>query len=330
MSIADRAKISLTTLVATAALLGAPAPGAAQDSGSYEFFAIGDMPYGWPDAKPGWERLIATVNGARPAFTVHIGDFKRGGEPCTDDYFQMMAGYFDSFEQPFVYTPGDNEWTDCHRKSAGAYDPGERLGKLRQLFFKGPDSLGRQKLRLARQSETKGFEKYPENARWSRGPVTFATVHVVGSNNNLTSNLAAAQESIARTAADLIWLQEAFKAAKRDRSKGVVIFMQADPFFEKWADDRSGVNPVVEALETRVQSFPGQVLLVHGDTHQFRIDKPMKEKDRPLLRFTRLEVLSEQEMLPVGVRVDPADPGLFSFRVLHVPGNVPAAAPASN
>ena len=37
-----------------------------------------------------------------------------------------------------VLTPGDNEWTDCHRVAAGEYQPLERLAKLREVFYPVP------------------------------------------------------------------------------------------------------------------------------------------------------------------------------------------------
>lgn len=314
-----------TLLAATAmsaAILAAPAPAASQGSEAFDFMAIGDMPYGWPDGKPGFERLIATVNAARPAFTVHVGDFKKGAEPCTDEYFELISGYFATFESALVYTPGDNEWTDCHRKPAGSYDPVERLAKLRQMFHQGSRSLGKRPFEVVRQSRTRGFEKFVENMRFSRGPVTFATVHAVGSNNNLRTDPVAFEEHRDRTRAALAWLDETFQAARRDKSLGVVVMMQANPFFEKWSDERSGMDSITAALESKAKAFEGQTLLVHGDTHSFRIDKPLKSASgATFMRFTRLEVPAEQDMHPVRVRVDPADPDLFSFKVLQVPGN---------
>ena len=46
--------------------------------------------------------------------------------------------FFSLFESPLIYTPGDNEWTDCHRRSNGGYDPLERLGRLRDVLFDEP------------------------------------------------------------------------------------------------------------------------------------------------------------------------------------------------
>ena len=87
---------------------------------------------------------------------------------------------FDTFEDPLVYTPGDNEWTDCHRANNGAYDPLERLAHLREVFFDQPGrTLGEKQLNVEAQA---GF---PENVVYHRGEVTFAAANVPGSDNGL-------------------------------------------------------------------------------------------------------------------------------------------------
>jgi hypothetical protein len=314
----------LPILAAVTLAMGA-APASAGAGGAYEFVAIGDVPYYVPDDYPAWERLIGAINRANPAFTVHVGDFKKGSKPCDDETSLKVLNYFDSFEEPVVYTPGDNEWTDCHRTGG---DPLERLARLRQVFFSTPESRGKRKMPLTRQSQTKGYEKFSENARWSTGPVVFATVHTVGSNNNLLWDKPEAfEEFLERNRADIAWLRETFQIAKRDRSKGVVICTQANPFFEKWAEERSGFNGFIDALSGEAQAFPGQTLFIHGDTHSFRVDKPLKRGKDPthnLMRFTRLEVMAEKDLHGIRVKVDPADPDIFSFGFLTVPENLDA------
>jgi hypothetical protein len=46
---------------------------------------------------------------------------------------------FQQFKAPVVYTPGDNEWPDCHKtKQLSAGDPLKELASVRQLFFAKP------------------------------------------------------------------------------------------------------------------------------------------------------------------------------------------------
>ncbi|MGH9158049.1 MAG: metallophosphoesterase [Acidimicrobiales bacterium] len=76
---------------------------------------IGDTPYG--DAQlAGFPDLVHAINDApKVDRVVHVGDIKNGSSLCSDSYFSTIAGHFAGFADPLVYTPGDNEWTDCHR-----------------------------------------------------------------------------------------------------------------------------------------------------------------------------------------------------------------------
>src|SRR6478752_9418977 len=86
------------------------------------------------------------------SFTVHVGDIKNGSSACTNEYCSMIRSQFDRFTMPLVYSPGDNEWTDCHRTTNGTYDPLERLAFLRQTLYTDDLSLGQKKLTLTRQT----------------------------------------------------------------------------------------------------------------------------------------------------------------------------------
>ena len=69
------------------------------------------MPYRLPADYVRFENLIQQVNQEKPAFSVHVGDFKSGSTLCSDEYFNKIHAYFETFSQPLIYTPGDNEWT---------------------------------------------------------------------------------------------------------------------------------------------------------------------------------------------------------------------------
>ena len=109
-----------------------------QKPGHFSFGVIGDVPYGAAEiaAFPGKVDRINADPDLR--FTVHVGDTKSGSSLCTDDYNTFIKGQFDRFAKPLVYTPGDNEWTDCHRPAAGRYNPLERLSAIRSTFFAHP------------------------------------------------------------------------------------------------------------------------------------------------------------------------------------------------
>jgi hypothetical protein len=250
----------------------------------FEIGLIGDFPYDAVQEQQA-ANLFRELDGERLAFIVHDGDIKSGSSACTDDVYQRELRRFEGSDNPLVYTPGDNEWTDCHRlpnPTPEEADPLNRLALVRSTFFSHGNSLGEKEIPLQRQSA-----EYPENARWSRGGVTFATLHIVGSNNNRVTTLPNGTvvgndaEYEARNAANIAWMRETFDAARANSSPGVMLVIQANPFEEDIATP-SGFTGFKAALEEEVTSFDGPVVLVHGDSHTFRIDKPVISETRPL------------------------------------------------
>jgi hypothetical protein len=277
---------------------------------------------------------MADLDRSDVAFVVHIGDFKAGTyQPCDDALFRSRRDQFDASRHPFIFTPGDNEWTDCHFPKAGAFDPVERLARLRELFYPDNLSLGRRTLVLERQSDDPGYARFRENARWRQGGVLFATLHIVGSNNNLGRTPEQDAEYRERNAANLAWLKTTFDLARREGSKGVALFLQANPRFEDLfpkqrigplglappAKAPTGFADFVPALAQEVRAFGKPVVLLHGDTHYFRIDKPLfwggpGPFGRSMENFTRVEVHGFPNPHWVRITVDPSDPAVFSFR----------------
>lgn len=276
----------------------------------FEFIAFGDMPYNLPADFGCFENLIKQVNREKPALSVHVGDFKSGSTPCSDEYFRKIHDYFETFSKPLIYTPGDNEWTDCNREAAGKYDPLERLALLRKMFFNNGQSLGKRKIPLASQGEKPEFARYVENVAWEYGGIQFATVHIVGSNNNFrgTDNT----EFIERENANLAWLEELFTRAAD--KKGLVMFTQADMFSGRAVS--TGFQRIIEKLSELSRIYGKPVLWVNGDSHRFITDKPLLNPDKrsTILNFTRVQVFGDADMASVHVTVDPKSKNLFTIR----------------
>ncbi len=286
---------------------------------SFRFVVLGDTQDTSAAGRAAVARMIKRVDDLAPAFTVHIGDLKNGGDPCTDAFLDEAHAFLDGARGALVYTPGDNDWTDCHVRKAGARDPLERLSRLRERFYPDGSSLGREPLEFeAVQARQPGFADYVENRRWRRGGIVFATMHQVGSNNNLRPDEAAAREHFARNRANLAWLAEAFRVATAASAAGVVIFTHANPRWEvgsrSW--EPTGFDSFRKALLDHAEKFAQPVLVVHGDTHTFRIDKPLKWGRAFADNVTRLEVFGPAEPGVVVVEVDPDSPGLFRFQPL--------------
>ncbi|MDQ3896388.1 MAG: metallophosphoesterase [Actinomycetota bacterium] len=279
----------------------------------FEFAVIGDYPYG-ADQVSKFDRLIEMINEERPALVLHVGDV--GAQPCTDSALNTSLATLRRFTMPVVYTPGDNEWTDCHE--AGA-DPIERLRRVRQLYFPTDQSLGAKPLTLTRQSA-----EYPENSRFDFGGLTFVAVHWVGSNNGTGRTPEADAEAAARSAAGLEWVRAGFQAARAANSKGIVVFFQADPNFDLYrVGVRNAHTELLRTLERESIAYRRPVLVVHGDTHVFRVDKALYgSTDTPIENVTRLENFGSPQVHWSRVTVDPSGPELFSFSAGIVGANL--------
>jgi len=281
-----------------------------------DFALIGDTPYTALE-EIAFDGLMADLDRTPLAFVVHVGDFKNGGSPCTDELFRQRFAVFNASVHPFVFLFGDNEWTDCHRPSAGGYDPAERLRKLREIFTAGDRSLGKRTMTLERQSEDARWAKFRENVRWMHGGVVFVGLNVPGSNNNRGRAGASDEEWAERNEANIAWVRAGFREADQRRAPGVVLALQADPFFElpRGARSRSGFESFLAVVEAETIAYGKPVAFVHGDTHVFRVDRPLRTAaGQPLENFTRVEVYGSPITAWVRGHIDPADPAVFSFR----------------
>ena len=259
-----------------------------KDNRAVTYAVIGDVPY--TDSKlnggPSLPTLIAAINQDPDVERViHIGDIKAGSALCSDSAFKYVADRFTTFTDPLVYTPGDNEWTDCHRANNGGYNPLERLAKVHELFFPNPGYT------LGASRKIKDQAGYPENVRWEAARVQFAALHIIGSNNGRapwfgdrpapntgeTPAETASREAeyLARNAANIAWLEKTFEEAQDEHSVGVVLFFQADMWHPE--DRAAGAQftahqDFVARLSELATAFGGPVLLIVGDYHEYRVD----------------------------------------------------------
>ena len=168
----------------------------------FRFIALGDMPYSDYDASfDRYRTLISIINQRAPRFTVHLGDIKDGYNPCSDVALSAQLDLLNAIDGPVLYTPGDNEWTDCYREKAGAYSPLERLAFIRKTFFvQGARTLGRRRIAVERQADVMSdYRKYVENVRFAIGGVRVISAHVVGSNNNFEVRDRAGRQRVFRS-----------------------------------------------------------------------------------------------------------------------------------
>lgn len=281
------------------------------------FFATGDVPY-FDVAQPRYRELLALAANEDPDLLVHVGDIKRSSAPCSDEALGAIRDLFRDQSLPVLYTPGDNEWTDCHTEAAGGFDPKERLARLRELFFKDPAVLRLDRLGVEHQKAP-----YVENVRLLHREVLFVTLHVVGSHNNRRpKNAKAMAEFRERDAANRRFLKDAQRVARERRAKAVVVLFHADLRFERDSPEPA-FRATQEGLRELVKGVSVPVLLVHGDSHEKRIDHPLTDAaGKPIERFTRLEVPGAPDVRGVLVEVRPQAAEPFVFRDLGVPSGL--------
>ena len=313
---------------------------AAAHAQTFSFGLWGDMPYAKAGDEPKIPALIKSINQSDIAFSLYDGDIKDGGSKCTADIYFAALTMFGQMNKPVVYVPGDNEWTDCHRLNNGGYDALERLAYLRKTMFGAPGSLGKRKMAL--QHQGKPGEKFVENTRFSHNNIVFASFNVPGSNNNKILDEKDCTNKSARTAAQCEagnaefaerdtaneqWMRLAFQTAKDQKARGLVLVFQGDPGFdlpetegvdESKAPGVSGYRNFINAVVAHTEQFAGQVLLVHGDTHFFKVDKPLYSPSKVLPNLTRLQTFGSPHIHWVRVTVDAKDPNVFAVHPVMV------------
>jgi hypothetical protein len=344
------ASLVATTAVALTARAQAPDADHERDERVYAIGLWGDLPYSPLQATVGVPNLIADMNQQDLAFTVHDGDLKAGsGSPCNDALYVQALGYFNSLKAPAAFTPGDNDWTDCDRPSNGGFSSLERLDHERQVLFSTPFSFGQHRLRQQVQTAplclgVSGPVPCAENRRWTVGGVTYATLNVQGSCNNLCDTAPDPVEWAARNQANITWMRETFEDAARRRSAAIMFISQADPGWDLSDGTRAplrdprtlmetdgqpdGYAEFLLALRDEVTAFRKPVAYVHGDSHYFRVDKPFLDAGgRRLENFTRVETFGDNQangnndVQWVKVIVDASSREVFTFQPQTVPGN---------
>ncbi len=317
----------------------------------------GDLPYSDLQAQVGVPNMIADMNAQNLVFVAHDGDLKAGNgtagsvtpTTCDDALYEQALGYFDALDSASVFTPGDNDWTDCDRPRNGSFSSRERLDHERALFFSTRFSQGRQPLRQEIQTErlclgVDGPTACVENRRWHIGGVTYATLNVQGSCNNLCDTAPDPEEWAARNQANIVWLRETFREAARRNAAAVMLISQANPGWDQSDPTRAplrdpltlaqtdgqpdGFQEYLLALREEVIAFVKPVSYVHGDSHYFRVDKPFLDtQGRRLENFTRVETFGNNpangnnDVHWVKVHVAPKSREVFRYEAQTVPGN---------
>ncbi len=289
--------------------------------GSFTFGVIGDGPYyGIEEGR--FRRMLTDVNASGAVFLLHVGDIM--WYPCSDQKFLSIRDALSGLDMPVVYTPGDNDWTDCHERRPGRYDPLDRLATIRRIFFADTSWNNASALALRSQAADSQWATFVENQQWVFGGILFATMHVVGSDNALEDFAGRTEandsEVATREAAALAWMGAAFAEAERLDTRAVVLTMHADPDFEDRWQTQAAYGQLKTQLAALANRWAKPVLFIHGDNHEFTVDRPLidPETKDTVWNVTRLETMGSPDIGWIRVIVDTIAPDLFSFEPRHL------------
>ena len=149
------------------------------------------------------QAFIGTFNAdASVEEVVHVSDIHLGSEPCTAAStrpFQPLEGVS---VKPLIYTPGDNEWSDCTKakeEPGSDFDNSHPTDDLaaRQLGAASARSSSRTRARRSASTRCRSSRKrtrstphsprtrqYVENVMWEQSKTVFVTLNVPGGSNN--------------------------------------------------------------------------------------------------------------------------------------------------
>jgi hypothetical protein len=259
------------------------------------FAFIGDVPYNTLE-----EGALQRIYQSFPkdlAFVLHIGDLKSGTEECSDTLLTRRFDLLQKCPLPLVLLPGDNEWVDCSRSVAGGYDPVERLKFWRQLEAR--DRRADQALKISRQP------LWPELVLWRIPEVSmsFVGLNIPGSFDATGNSAAAREHRRLRNTANFDWLELAGLKAEAEKDKFLFVAIHANVRLDTGRpEDVSSSNnsssnngsfslngalgfssspkpyqAFKQALAKLMGQYSGQVIVLYGDTHQFRVDYPWED-----------------------------------------------------
>jgi hypothetical protein len=255
--------------------------------------------------------------GLRPPRSItRRSDVAAGAAPSATDrsIYQLWTAY----TKPLVYTPGDNEWTDCHKsgEGGGTYNPttgqinyvldssgspvdyagGNPLANLalvRSIFFAEPgQTLGSGTMEVTSQADVydphhQTDAQFVENVIWVQGGLVFVTINVPGGSNNdadpwygtPSASAPQQQEAARRTSADLRWLRDAFDFARTMDAPGIVVVTQAD----MWDLDNKTPDHLTN-YEPIVSVLASRTAAFGGPVLLFTGDSHVYRSDNPLVQ----------------------------------------------
>ncbi|PVV15327.1 MAG: hypothetical protein B6D77_02060 [gamma proteobacterium symbiont of Ctena orbiculata] len=93
------------------------------------------------------------------------------------------------------------------------------------------------------------------------------------------------------------------------------------PSGEDLTNSRLGFNEILRTLEARTLAFGKPVVLAHGDSHYFRVDKPGLVENGFIPNFTRFENFGSSRVHWVKITVNPKSKHVFKAQPMIIEAN---------
>ena len=226
--------------------------------------------------------LYQLVNNVKPTVVMHLGDMKSGGESCTDELLKQHKVIINQvYPGKIIYTPGDNEWTDCDRDTLTySFNELERLDFITTLMYQTPPLLDKYLTAIKAQPAQ------IENKLWINDRLAVGTLHIVGTSNGRNhidkSNVALAlKKADKRDEFNFAWLSTI--ESKAEDYDALIIGFQADIYQKEVLE--SGMCDTVtlkkcdafiqyrKAFTELAKRINKPILISHGDTGDFCFEK---------------------------------------------------------
>lgn len=248
---------------------------------SQTIVVVGDMPYSDIEKQmlqgPNGN-LYHLINKTQPSMVLHLGDLKSGSVSCTNEILnEQKALLAQLYPNKLMYTPGDNEWTDCDRDSLTySFDELERLDYLITLMYQTPPLLTKNLSNIASQP------KNIENKLWINDRLAISTLHLVGTSNgraniNKSNQKQAITRANQRDEMNFVWLKVI--EDQEQKFDALIIGFHADiysksliktgPCDEKKLTTCDAFPVYRKAFENLAKRLNKPVLITHGDTGEF-------------------------------------------------------------
>lgn len=295
-----------------------------------DFAVYGDMPYGAVDKRTKREDLELLKNAIIPyikessdlPFVIHVGDIGRPKvrdvnspevsdvNSCNDDVRNKTLDQWSSTNKALFYTPGDNDWTDCH--SVEDLLPLDELQKVR-LMFSDPRMKPDLRNKFSIHSDLLQQANYPENQMWIKKNVLgknvlYVSIHVVGSHNGWVYGDTSRQNEVRqRNVANFEWLEKALSYAQAGFD-AMVIATHVDLLANEEGSTKgrgfidclygdTQYSQYCEKLGSIAYRFANPVLLVHGDTNAHCLDQPIAGRSN----FWRLNAPGDYKLIDMDI-----------------------------